>query len=1281
MAETISIQITAENENLLKVVNSTISSLKNLGLKVNQLDSAGNSAGKLSDGLSKVNSSSRLAAGGINVLALNLSSFINIANGVVSVVETIGRAVGSVVEPMITLNARTQDAMTAFTQMLGSAEAAEVFIEKIDKFASETNFETQPLTDMSQKMLAVGFAADQVIPTLTGIGNAVAGLGGSAEKLDRVSTAIAQIKSKGRVQGEELLQMMEAGIPAADILQEKLGLTAEQVGNIGNESVDADKAIQALIEGMNERFPDMMKKQSDNFNGMISTIKDNVALITREIGKPVFELANRWVKSMRDASSQILSAIKDGDIARAFRDMIPAEIFDELRDIKAQWDIFAADVKRLMATLSSASSGALKSLGESFLRILPSLLKVADIMVNIANAIAPAFIAILRVVADILKAATGHTDNLVVALGTFIIVKQVTSWIGGLIKAYGSLKAAMIAITRIEVFQTMLTGVMSAIRGVKNLETAVMALRMAFLNLGKSNIILLLLSAAGLLFGDKIMDFIESKLSSKPAKPKPRPKEKKEPKEPKENPPPKPRRTSSSGQSEEAQRLAEAKENTRAAALEAELKVQNELLAQKEKALEDSFQNDEIKIKEYWDNRIKLETQGLKNEGKLLEDELKRAKNRKARATNAVDKEQAQKDIIAIQGDINLNKVKQKGMMEEFTRSRDQALKKRSEALAEEKLAAEQANQEALARIKNEHLAQEEKALEDSLNNQEIAIDEYWDKRIKIETGKFAIEEELLQSKLKAAKDQLSKATGELDKEKAQQDVDSIQNALDLLQAQKEGVLKEMDQNRKRDLQAFAKAMAEAQFETEQTKLEAAARTQEEQLNQQSQELDDALEHQKISIKKYWDERLAIETKSLRTEKSLRQHELEAAQKQLDQTPGEVDKEKIRQKIEALKGDIQVIDTQIDGLPKAFQRNYERDIADLDEAVKNAQLQLAEATGQGLKERLEAVDKEYETLLAKLQAEGNEQGVDIVVRLKNVEKAKLQFEETMRQLQQLENERQLSQQWIDLQADQGQMSELEAEYAKYWDDKAYAEQLRDRIQNLSKNVVTDEDRNQLDQLQLRLQAIDGQLAPIEARFKSTFQDSLTDLLAGGIDDCKSLGDAFKKLGSTVINELRKIAAQELTSKITQGLFGSDGLFGGFLGGSDGGGWLSGLFGFAGGGQVSGPGTGTSDSILAKLSNGEWVMRAAAVKHYGPRLMDAINRMSIPRTSIPRFATGGLVGDRTLTANFDPNNIINLEMVNLVDYGVFDRYLESSTGKRKFLNILSDKRDSIRKVIF
>lgn len=86
--------------------------------------------------------------------------------------------------------------------------------------------------------------------------------------------------------------------------------------------------------------------------------------------------------------------------------------------------------------------------------------------------------------------------------------------------------------------------------------------------------------------------------------------------------------------------------------------------------------------------------------------------------------------------------------------------------------------------------------------------------------------------------------------------------------------------------------------------------------------------------------------------------------------------------------------------------------------------------------------------------------------------------------------------------------------------------------------------------------------------------------------------------------------------------------GGGMGGGGGGGLFGGigsLFGglFAEGGQIKGPGTGTSDSIMAQVSNGEFIVNAASSQKNLP-LLHAINNDKLPG-NMPKFANGGVVG--------------------------------------------------------
>jgi hypothetical protein len=86
---------------------------------------------------------------------------------------------------------------------------------------------------------------------------------------------------------------------------------------------------------------------------------------------------------------------------------------------------------------------------------------------------------------------------------------------------------------------------------------------------------------------------------------------------------------------------------------------------------------------------------------------------------------------------------------------------------------------------------------------------------------------------------------------------------------------------------------------------------------------------------------------------------------------------------------------------------------------------------------------------------------------------------------------------------------------------------------------------------------------------------------------------------------------------------------GGMGGGFGGGGFFGLFGglFAEGGVIKGPGTGTSDSILASVSNGEFIVNAKSTKKNLP-LLHAINNDKLPG-NMPKFAKGGHVGGSSL----------------------------------------------------
>lgn len=245
----------------------------------------------------------------------------------------------------ISYNAQMEQAAISFETMLGSSERAKQMIDDLQKMAAETPFEFPDLQDGAKRMLAFGFSAESVIPTLTAVGDAASGLGMSGrDGINRIVLALGQMQAKGKVSAEEMLQMTEAGIPAWDILSKSIGKTTGEVMKMAEQgAIPADKAIQALVAGMEERFPNMMQKQSKSFSGMMSTIRDNFNMVIGDLVKPGFEeLTSEVLPNVVDALDKFSQVMKKSGTAAAFKTILPGGLVDAtLSAAKAIGDGFA----------------------------------------------------------------------------------------------------------------------------------------------------------------------------------------------------------------------------------------------------------------------------------------------------------------------------------------------------------------------------------------------------------------------------------------------------------------------------------------------------------------------------------------------------------------------------------------------------------------------------------------------------------------------------------------------------------------------------------------------------------------------------------------------------------------------------------------------------------------------------------------------------------------------------------------------------------------------------
>ncbi|MGV3724159.1 MAG: tape measure protein, partial [Actinomycetota bacterium] len=210
---------------------------------------------------------------------------------------------------------RRQQLEIGLRTVLGSAEAAKAKLEELQRFAAGSPFDFAESARGAQQLLAMGVAADDLIPIMTAAGNASAAAGGDVQTFLRSLRAIGQIKTKGTLGLEELLQLTEAGIPAIEILREELGLSADQMKNISAQGIEAGKAIDALTRGMNKRFGGAMSEQMKSLEGSFSNLRDASNEALAALGAPVAPWVTGVANTVRgavDAFNQLPEVIKSG---------------------------------------------------------------------------------------------------------------------------------------------------------------------------------------------------------------------------------------------------------------------------------------------------------------------------------------------------------------------------------------------------------------------------------------------------------------------------------------------------------------------------------------------------------------------------------------------------------------------------------------------------------------------------------------------------------------------------------------------------------------------------------------------------------------------------------------------------------------------------------------------------------------------------------------------------------------------------------------------------------
>lgn len=170
-------------------------------------------------------------------------------------------------------------------EILAGKEYGRRLFNDIKEFAVKTPMQMNDLAKGAQTLLSFNIAAEEVMPTLRALGDISMG---DAQRFNSLTLAFAQMSSTGKLMGQDLLQMINAGFNPLSVISEQTG---KSIGTLKEEmaagAISADMIKKAFMDATAEggKFHGMLETQSKGIQGSISNLEGAVQDMFNKIGE------------------------------------------------------------------------------------------------------------------------------------------------------------------------------------------------------------------------------------------------------------------------------------------------------------------------------------------------------------------------------------------------------------------------------------------------------------------------------------------------------------------------------------------------------------------------------------------------------------------------------------------------------------------------------------------------------------------------------------------------------------------------------------------------------------------------------------------------------------------------------------------------------------------------------------------------------------------------------------------------------------------------------------
>ena len=373
-----------------------------------------------------------------------LASSIGKLKGMIAGAFTLG-AITSFGKKALEASANMEVLRQGLDFVLGSSAETEKLINGMKDLGEQSSYDTNQLIPLARQWVNMGDDAETAVSKMTKIIDLGSAFGLTAEQIGSATLALTQMSSAGKINGQDMLQLTNANIPAWKLLADAMGLSVAELRELSEKGALGEDAINTLWDAIEQRTQGATARMNGTLMACFSNLEEEAQNSMAVVGdiisnaldlKDVLKSGGGIIQDFREMMAQIKESAKEEGLGQAIIDQVSnvspelATLLGTIGNFVGEFvNVLVAGWQEAWSTLSQLDIGAIllvvndvaSRLGPVFVAaaslimgainlILPVAVTLVNAFANAYNAIAPYIIGIAQAIQNLKERVSGDVQ-------------------------------------------------------------------------------------------------------------------------------------------------------------------------------------------------------------------------------------------------------------------------------------------------------------------------------------------------------------------------------------------------------------------------------------------------------------------------------------------------------------------------------------------------------------------------------------------------------------------------------------------------------------------------------------------------------------------------------------------------------------------------------------------------------------------------------------------------------------------------------------------------------